>query len=110
MGTAQVSVIVVAGRLYDHPKLGRRPLMIASNVGLAACLIFLAVATAAKNVALAVTALAIYMTFFSLGAGPGTWLVASEVFSLGVRARAMSLATCTNRGLAALVSVGGPRF
>mmetsp|Transcript_14163 Transcript_14163/g.42208 ORF Transcript_14163/g.42208 Transcript_14163/m.42208 type:complete len:233 (+) Transcript_14163:1002-1700(+) len=104
LGCVKVGVIVVAGRLFDHPRMGRRPLLIASNAGICACLLVLAAATSLRSVPLAVGALAGYMTFFSLGAGPGTWLVASEVFSLGVRARAMSLATCTNRGLAAVVS------
>ena len=51
----------------------------------------------------AILALALYVTFFSLGAGPGIWLVAS-VFSLGARGKAMSMATTGNRALATLVS------
>ena len=51
---------------------------------------------------LAVFALLVYVTAFSLGMGPGAWLIPSEVFSLEVRARAMSLATFSNRSLAAV--------
>ena len=64
----------------------------------------LAIATATSSAPLAILALALYVTFFSLGAGPGIWLVASEVFSLGIRGKAMPMATTGNRALATLVS------
>ena len=64
----------------------------------------LAIAMATSSGPLAILSLALYVTFFSLGAGPGIWLVASEVFSLGIRGKAMSMATTGNRALATLVS------
>ena len=42
-------------------------------------------------------ALCMYMMSFSLGMGPGAWLIPSEVFSNAVRAKAMSMATVANR-------------
>merc|ERR1712129_547686 len=47
--------------------------------------------------ALVISALALYFAFFSFGMGPGAWLIPSEVFSQEIRAKAMSLATFSNR-------------
>ena len=41
---------------------------------------------------------------FSLGVGPGCWLVASEVFPLAIRAKAMALATVANRATSTLIA------
>ena len=116
----------MAGKLFDNPRVGRRPLLVASNVGIAFSLLLLGANFLAReaakvkvkggygesgggadgddseatqvSVGLAVTALVLFVSFFSLGMGPGAWLVPSEVFSLDVRAKAMSLATFANRG------------
>mmetsp|Transcript_16844 Transcript_16844/g.38975 ORF Transcript_16844/g.38975 Transcript_16844/m.38975 type:complete len:246 (-) Transcript_16844:16-753(-) len=103
IGFVKVVVIVLAGRLFDHPKVGRRPLLIGSNLGLAASLMLLGINfLVGGSGEVAVLSLALYVMFFSLGMGPGAWLIPSEVFSLDVRARAMSLATFSNRFLAAV--------
>ena len=52
----------------------------------------------------AVVGLALYMTFFSLGMGPGAWLVPSEIFASSIRAKAMSVATFFNRITATLMA------
>ena len=102
IGVVKVAVIVVAGALFDDPRVGRRPLLIASNLGIAASLVVLGGAVASASAPTALAALLGYVTFFSLGMGPGCWLVAAEVFPLRARARAMSLATCANRSLSAV--------
>jgi len=117
VGVCKVAVIVLAGKLFDNPKVGRRPLLIASNFGIAVALLLLAANFLAHNsggggdddgddasvsAGLSVLALLLYVSFFSLGMGPGAWLLPSEVFSLDVRAKAMSIATFGNRSLAAM--------
>ena len=52
---------------------------------------------AETNGSIAVFSLALYLLFFSVGIGPGAWLIASEVFSTSIRAKAMSLAAFSNR-------------
>lgn len=52
----------------------------------------------------AVASLALYLATFSIGMGPGAWLIPSEVFSTKIRAKAMSLATFMNRVTATLMS------
>lgn len=56
-----------------------------------------------KNVS-QIVGMGLYLSFFSIGMGPGAWLIPSEVFATSIRAKAMSLATLLNRIFAALVS------
>lgn len=53
---------------------------------------------------LGIVALALYLSFFSLGMGPGAWLIPAEVFSTTIRAKAMSMATFLNRITATVVT------
>lgn len=48
--------------------------------------------------------LALYMAFFSIGTGPGAWLIPSEIFATSIRAKAMSMATFFNRITATLMA------
>lgn len=132
IGVVKVFVIVFAGNLFDHPKVGRRPLLLASNVGCSLSLLVLGInfltlpagkddedevdgfegkddgngsTSSSSGQGIAVAALVCYVASFSLGMGPGAWLIPSEVFSNRVRARAMSLATFANRGFAATASM-----
>ena len=77
-----------------------------SLLGMAAALVLLSVTFFGNNTnsALAVCGLALYFAFFSVGMGPGAWLVPSEVFAITVRAKAMSVATFMNRVTATLMS------
>jgi Sugar (and other) transporter len=45
-----------------------------------------------------------YLSFFSLGMGPGAWLIPSEVFAITIRAKAMGVATFMNRLVATLMA------
>ena len=51
---------------------------------------------------LGIAGLAIYLSGFSFGLGPGAWLIPSEVFALSIRAKGMSIATLLNRTIAAI--------
>ena len=51
-----------------------------------------------------IIAIGMYLGFFSLGMGPGAWLIPSEVFSTTIRAKAMSMATFLNRVTATIVT------
>jgi Sugar (and other) transporter len=56
------------------------------------------------NAGFGVFALGLYLAFFSIGMGPGAWLIPAEVFSTIIRAKAMSLATFFNRVTATLMA------
>lgn len=51
-----------------------------------------------------ITGLAVYLGFFSLGMGPGAWLIPSETFSMTIRANAISIATLMNRTTSAIMA------
>lgn len=52
----------------------------------------------------AIVGLAVYLSFFSIGMGPGAWLIPSEVFATSIRAKAMSVAAFSNRIAATLMA------
>ena len=54
---------------------------------------------------IALASVAMYVGFFAIGLGPVFWLLISEIFPLGLRGRAMSLATVACWGFNAIVSV-----
>lgn len=92
LGVIKLVVIVLAGHLFDRK--GRRPLMFVSLLGMSVSLLLISFAFIgnASSEAFAVFGLALYLAFFSLGMGPGAWLIPSEVFSTLIRAKAMSVA------------------
>jgi len=103
LGFLKLFWIVVAGRLFDSK--GRRPLMFISLGGMVVALIMLAVADFSQLGGVwSVLGLAIYLSAFSLGMGPGAWLIPSEVFSTAIRAKGMSVATFCNRLAGTLMS------
>lgn len=104
LGILKLSTIVLAGFLFDAT--GRRPLILTSLLGMAIALLmqsfnFMADDT---NGGFAIFALAVYLAFFSVGVGPGGWLIPSEVYSTCIRAKAMSLTTFTNRLIGTIMS------
>eukprot|EP00571_Detonula_confervacea_P012241 CAMPEP_0172299776 /NCGR_PEP_ID=MMETSP1058-20130122/1995_1 /TAXON_ID=83371 /ORGANISM="Detonula confervacea, Strain CCMP 353" /LENGTH=620 /DNA_ID=CAMNT_0013009331 /DNA_START=218 /DNA_END=2080 /DNA_ORIENTATION=+ len=104
LGVIKLVVIVLAGHLFDRK--GRRPLFIVSLLGMSVSLLLVSFAFVgnANSEGFAVFGLALYLAFFSLGMGPGAWLVPSEVFSTMIRAKAMSVATFMNRVTATIMS------
>ncbi|CAJ1911354.1 unnamed protein product [Cylindrotheca closterium] len=98
LGCCKLVFVFVGGKLFD--KLGRRPLLGASLIGMCLCLIMIAFT---ENVA-QITGVALYLSFYSIGMGPGAWLVPSEIFATSIRAKGMSLATTLNRAVATIVA------
>ena len=107
LGLVKLCVIFVAGLLLD--KTGRRPLMFISLLGMSVSFIivslsFIGGTTTAASETAVIVGLALYLAFFSIGMGPATWTIASEVFTTTIRAKAMSLATFGNRATATIFS------
>ena len=51
----------------------------------------------------AVTGLFLFLASYGIGLGPVGWLLPSEIFATSIRAKAVSLATLLNRGVATLM-------
>lgn len=105
LGILKLAFIFVGGKLFD--KKGRRPLFFASLGGMAVSLLMVSLAFFIQSDASAgvtIVGLGMYLSFFSIGMGPGAWLIPSEVFATCIRAKAMSVATTLNRATATLMS------
>lgn len=105
LGLIKLVFIVVGGKLFD--RTGRRPLFFVSLLGMTVALLVVSFAFFFHpnlSGGFTVFGLGVYVAFFSIGMGPGAWLVPSEVFATCIRAKAMSLATFANRIVATIMS------
>ncbi|GLU06466.1 hypothetical protein SLE2022_234990 [Rubroshorea leprosula] len=108
MGVAKTAFILVSTFLID--KLGRKPLLYVSTIGMTACLSILAFSLALLGKEQLVTALAILCicgsaAFFSVGIGPVCGVVAPGVFPLRLRAQAVAVGAVVNRMCSGFVSM-----
>lgn len=97
VGSLNVIVTIISLWLID--RVGRRPLLIAGLIGMAASLIVLGLSfltTGNASSLAAVFATLVYVGFFAVSLGPVAWLIISEVYPLGIRGRAMGIATFFN--------------
>lgn len=105
LGGIKLIFIFVGSKFFDRS--GRRPLFFISLTGMIVALLVVAIGFMIDDSLSAkatVFGLGLYLAFFSIGMGPGAWLIPSEVFSTVVRARAMSVATLCNRAVATLMA------
>jgi len=105
LGIVKLIFIFIGGKLFD--RRGRRILFSVSLLGMAVALLMISIAFFVKSdvsSGFTIFGLALYLAFFSIGMGPGAWLIPSEVFATCIRAKAMSVATSLNRVTATLMS------
>jgi SP family sugar:H+ symporter-like MFS transporter len=96
-----VNVVSTVPGLWMVEKWGRRPLLFFGAIGMAVSQIIVAtIGTAAAGHSAADKASlafnCIYIFFFACSWGPVVWVVPGEIFSLKVRAKAMSISTAAN--------------
>jgi len=97
VGVVNVLVTIIALWLID--RVGRRPLLICGLIGMAASLGLLGVAFLSQGELTglaAIIGLLVYVAFFAVSLGPVAWLIISEVYPLGIRGRAMGIASFSN--------------
>jgi MFS family permease len=90
--TAFLSTLIA---LWIIDKIGRKPLLLTASGGMGLSMFVLGAAffqTAAPRT-LILAAIFSYVAFFSVGMGPGVWVLMSELFPTRVRGRAMAIAT-----------------
>lgn len=108
VGITKTVFILVAIILID--KVGRKPLLITSTIGMTACLFCMGVTLSLFKKGPLVIALGILfvcgnVAFFSVGLGPVCWVLTSEIFPLRVRAQASALGAVANRVCSGLVAM-----
>jgi sugar porter (SP) family MFS transporter len=93
IGTTNFVMTIVA--LWTIDRLGRRPLMMLASLGMAVSLLLLGFLFRVQPppAGLVLAAILLYVGSFSVGLGPGVWVVVSELFPTRIRGRAMSIAT-----------------
>lgn len=98
VGVVNLVMTVVAVLLLD--RVGRRPLLLVGESGMVLSLVALALGFALRGSAdtgwITTASLIAYVGFFAIGLGPVFWLLISEIYPLGIRGLAMSVATVFN--------------
>lgn len=108
VGVTKTVFILVAILLVD--KLGRKPLLYVSTIGMTICLFSLGLSLSLLGqgqvgVALSILSVCGNVAFFSVGMGPVCWVVTSEIFPLRLRAQAAALGAVGNRVCSGLVAM-----
>ncbi|XP_030972124.1 probable polyol transporter 4 [Quercus robur] len=100
VGFTKTMFILVATFLID--KVGRKPLLYVSTIGMTTCLIGLSLTLTFMGkgkigIELAILAVCGNVAFFSVGIGPICWVMSSEIFPLRLRAQASALGAVGSR-------------
>jgi sugar porter (SP) family MFS transporter len=98
IGAINVAATVVSFRLVD--RTGRRPLLLASLLGMVVSLVALGAAfhlsLGPAGSWLALISILVYITAFAVGLGPLFWLLVAEIFPADTRAAGMGVSTAMN--------------
>lgn len=124
VGFTKTTFILIAIQLID--RVGRKPLLYVSTVGMTACLLGLSLTLGLLGdgkvgIGLAILFVCGNVAFFSIGLGPVNWVLSSEIFPLRLRAQASGLGAVGARvssglvamsflSLSRLITVGGTFF
>ncbi|XP_058078032.1 probable polyol transporter 4 [Magnolia sinica] len=112
VGFSKTIFILVAIFLID--RVGRKPLLYVSTIGMTVCLFGLAAAltvighgVGSKEFGIGLVILAVCgnVAFFSVGIGPVCWVLTTEIFPLRLRAQASALGAVGNRVSSGLVAM-----
>ncbi|CAI0543272.1 unnamed protein product [Linum tenue] len=108
MGVAKASFALVSALFLD--RFGRRPLLLLGSTGMAVSLALLGLGSKYLDqplwaVTMCIVAVCGFVSFFSIGLGPITWVYSSEIFPLRLRAQGSGLAISVNRLVSGVVSM-----
>ncbi|CAI9089449.1 OLC1v1024021C1 [Oldenlandia corymbosa var. corymbosa] len=108
VGVTKTAFIIIAIVLID--KVGRKPLLYVSTIGMTVCLFMLAFSLAllkegSLGIALALLSVCGNVAFFSVGIGPVCWVITSEIFPLRLRAQASAVGAVGNRVCSGIVAM-----
>lgn len=122
-GLIKLFPILIAGIVFDS--WGRRPVLILTTIGTTLSLGLISASfylapigpdplqnttttqeKASDYNVLALIGMAGFYYNFSMGLGPGAWLIPSEIYPMLARGRLMAISTCINRAVAAIYATG----
>lgn len=108
VGVSKTAFILIAIFLVD--KLGRKPLLYISTIGMTICLFSLGctlifLREGQVGIAVALLFVCANVAFFSVGIGPVCWVLTSEIFPLRLRAQAAAVGAVGNRVCSGLVAM-----
>lgn len=108
VGVTKTLFILVAIFLID--KLGRKPLLYVSTIGMTICLFSLGLSLSLLGqgqvgIALSILSVCGNVAFFSVGIGPICWVLTSEIFPLRLRSQAAALGAVGNRVCSGVVAM-----
>ncbi|CAN0901584.1 Polyol transporter 5 [Linum grandiflorum] len=112
MGLSKAAFVLLSAFYLD--RFGRRPLLLLGSVGMGLSLFILGIGSKILQhseikpswaVAMCVVAVCAFVSFFSIGLGPITWVYSSEIFPLRLRAQGTGLAISVNRLVSGVVSM-----
>ncbi|KAI8011513.1 putative polyol transporter 4 [Camellia lanceoleosa] len=108
VGVTKTAFILVAILLID--KLGRKPLLYISTIGMTICLFCLGLTLllfkhTPFGIGMAILLVCGNVAFFSVGIGPVCWVLTSEIFPLRLRAQASALGSVGNRVCSGLIAM-----
>ncbi|KAI9192437.1 hypothetical protein LWI28_022925 [Acer negundo] len=112
MGMAKTSFVLVSAVYLD--KFGRRPLLLLGTIGMALSLVVLGLGSKFLEhsdnkplwtIVVCIVAVCAFVSFFSIGLGPITWVYSSEIFPLRLRAQGTALAISVNRLVSGVLSM-----
>ncbi|XP_058113650.1 polyol transporter 5-like [Magnolia sinica] len=112
MGFVKTFFVLLSACFLD--RFGRRPLLLLGSTGVAASITVLGIgskvleASERKSkwaIVLSVISVCAYVSFFSIGLGPITWVYSSEIFPMRLRAQGSSIAISVNRIVSGMVAM-----
>ncbi|KAJ4708426.1 Polyol transporter like [Melia azedarach] len=112
MGLAKAFFVVLSALYLD--KFGRRPLLLLGSCGMVLSSLLLGFGSKFLEdseskpiwaLVISIIAVCAFVSFFSIGLGPITWVYSSEIFPLRLRAQGSALAISVNRLVSGVISM-----
>jgi sugar porter (SP) family MFS transporter len=115
-GMLNIVTIAIVVRLHVVDRWGRKPILLAGLIGMAASLAAIGITNLTTSsgsdarVVVTIAAFVVFTNVFSATWGPVLWVVLAEIYPLRIRGTALAIATLFNWGADFFVSQTFPNF